>query len=158
MPDQITIGGEIFDVPLRYKEGYEINAAEATALNQALHNALRNNWTPKVGKAKENGSFNKTVLQTKLTEYADKYQFGGRGPAPSRKDKIPPEAMSRAKAIIRADLKRRGISLRNVAGAEIASRASQYLVSHPELIQQALKDLQGTEDLSALVADMPVKG
>jgi hypothetical protein len=46
--EQITISGHSFNVPVRYEEGHELTAGEASALNQTYHENLRNNFAKKV--------------------------------------------------------------------------------------------------------------
>src|SRR6266446_4903096 len=66
--EQITIAAQTFNVPLRYEEGHELSAGEASALNQTYHENIRNNLAKK---AKEG-----TLTQADVDAYASEYQFG----------------------------------------------------------------------------------
>src|SRR6476646_11844528 len=75
--DEITIQGQVFRVPLRYAAGHTLTEGEASALNQTLHENLRNNFAKKVNEGTEAG-VPKETLQQQLDDYANDYQFGVR--------------------------------------------------------------------------------
>ena len=59
--DQITIQGQVFRVPLRYKAGDVLKENEAGALNQTYHENLRNNFASKVRDGVEAGASNEAL-------------------------------------------------------------------------------------------------
>lgn len=75
--EQITIQQTAFRVPMRYQAGHALTENEAMALNQTLHENLRNIWAPKVKVGLANGETPET-LQTKFDAYAENYTFGRR--------------------------------------------------------------------------------
>src|SRR5262245_42373901 len=75
--DQITIKGTVFRVPIRYAAGHVLTEGEAGALNQTLHENLRNNFAKKVADGQEAG-LPVDTLQQQLDDYAAEYQFGAR--------------------------------------------------------------------------------
>lgn len=96
--EQITIQGQTFNVPLRYEEGHELTAGEASALNQTFHENIRNN----LAKLAKEG----TLTQDKVDEYASGYQFGVRsGGGGGSRDPIMTAAMTIARARVKAKLK-----------------------------------------------------
>src|ERR1019366_7774418 len=99
--EQITISGHPFNVPVRYEEGNELTAGEASALNQTYHENIRNNLAKK---AKEG-----VLTQVEVDAYAESYQFGVRtaGVGVTR-DPVMAEAMRIAKKQIAELLKKSG--------------------------------------------------
>jgi hypothetical protein len=109
--EQITIQQTPFRVPMRYAAGHTLNDNEAAALNQTLHENLRNIWAPKVKSGLANGETPET-LQAKFDTYAAEYQFGRRR-APrggsSGPDPVPTIALAMAKDIVRKAVKAKGL-------------------------------------------------
>src|SRR5882724_10133517 len=99
--EQITIAGSTYNVPVRYEEGHELTAGEASALNQTFHENIRNN----LAKLAKDG----LLTQEKVDEYSGTYQFGVRaaGAGVSR-DPVMSEAMRIAKKQIAELLKKSG--------------------------------------------------
>jgi hypothetical protein len=96
--DQITIQGQTFRVPIRYAAGHTLTEGEASALNQTLHENLRNNFARKVAEGSEAGIPQET-LQQQLDDYANDYQFGVRtGGGGFRGDPVMTMAMNIAPA------------------------------------------------------------
>ena len=168
--DRITISGIQFAVPNRYEEGHELTAGEASALNQTLHENLRNNFAKKVSEATNGQSIDDedvrekllALLQPQLDEYADNYEFGVRTGGGPIKDPVEAEAMRIARDKIREHLKRKGTKLKDVVAADITAAAERLLERNPEiraLAKQRVEEAQlaAAEDLDALVASIPQK-
>src|SRR3974377_767446 len=111
MPEQITIAGHTFQVPLRYEEGHELNAKEAAALNQTYHDNLRNCFAPRVKTALKSGVFDLTVLQRQLDAYAQAYTFGSRQRRTGQPavDPVAKEALKQARQEIEKQLRKKGL-------------------------------------------------
>jgi hypothetical protein len=116
MTDQITIAGHPFDVPVRYAEGHQLTAGEASALNQTFHENIRNNIASKIKKSTPEGaefSWDDSAVstwQSEVNKYAEEYQFGvrsggGRGPAMDPETKL---AVEEAEAAIVMGVKSQG--------------------------------------------------
>lgn len=151
--EQITIGGASYNVPLRYEEGHELTAGEASALNQTFHENIRNN----LSKQAKDG----TLTQEAVDAYANEYQFGIRSGGATR-DPVQAEAMRIAKSKITAALKAAGkkvgdveTSALNEAAKALIARDSQIM----ELARQRVAESQAlaTGDLSELIAGIPAK-
>jgi hypothetical protein len=156
--DQITIAGQVFNVPLRYKEGDEINANEAGALNQTYHENLRNNFAKKVEEGLKNGQTVET-LQEQLDAYANEYQFGVRTGGGAVRDPVMSEAMAIAKTKIKEHVKKKGKMLRNITAAAMTEAAKKLIERSPEIMQLARERVAATqaaaaEDLEALTAGL----
>ena len=122
--EQITIQETPFRVPMRYQAGHQLNDREAMALNQALHENLRNIWAPKVKKGLENGETPET-LQAQFDEYAQSYEFGRRRTRRSGgPDPVPAIALTMAKDIVRRAVKEKGLDWPT---AKVSEAAQQLL-------------------------------
>ncbi len=158
--DTITISGHAFQVPVRYAEGHELTAGEASALNQTYHENLRNNFAKKVKEGVE-ANVGLDILQQQLDAYAAEYEFGVRaagGGAP--RDPVMSEAMSIAKGIIRQALKKKGKKVSEVDPKAITEAAHKLIArdgSIMETAKQRVAEAQAAagEDLSDLIADLP---
>ncbi len=153
--ETITIAGAPYQVPVRYEEGHELTAGEASALNQTFHENIRNNLAKK---AKEG-----SLTQAEVDAYSGSYQFGVRvgGGAPTR-DPVMSEALRIAKDQIKAALKKKGRKVSDVEASAINEAAKKLVGQNPqilELAKQRVAEQQAaaTEDLSSLVADIPAK-
>jgi hypothetical protein len=130
--EQITIAGHSFNVPVRYEEGHELTAGEASALNQTYHENLRNNFAKTVKEATDAGNADLGALQAKLDEYAASYQFGVRsGGGGATRDPIMSEAMRIAKKQIGDLIKAKGGKVSDYAG-EAITNAAKALLARPE--------------------------
>ncbi len=153
--ETITIAGAPYQVPVRYEEGHELTAGEASALNQTFHENIRNNLAKK---AKEG-----SLTQAEVDAYSGTYQFGvrtGGGFAP--RDPVMSEALRIAKDQIKAALKKKGRKVSDVEASAINEAAKKLVGQNPqilELAKQRVAEQQAaaTEDLSSLVADIPAK-
>jgi len=113
--EQITIQQTPFRVPMRYKAGDTLTDNEAAALNQTLHENLRNIWAPKVKSGLANGETPET-LQAKFDAYAADYQFGRRraprgtgGILGVTIDPVPALALTMARTIIGKAVKEKNL-------------------------------------------------
>lgn len=162
--DTITIAGFEFNVPVRYTEGHQLTAGEASALNQTFHENLRNNFASKVKAATKDLSdgeeFDTTELQTSLDEYADAYQFGVRtaGVRVSA-DPVKREAISLAKAAIRKALSAKG---RKATPEAIATAAEQLLAgpkgeTYMQVARERIEAAKAVADetLDDIVSEVP---
>lgn len=163
--EQITIAGQAFNVPVRYEEGHELTAGEASALNQTYHENLRNNFAKTVKEGLESGSETVETLQTKLDTYAAEYAFGVRTGGGAVRDPVMAEAMNIAKGQIRALLKRKGTKVSDVAASAITD-AAKKLVAHethgPKIMNDAKRRVAEAQaaagaDLDELVGTLPTK-
>lgn len=163
--EQITIAGQVFNVPVRYEEGHELTAGEASALNQTYHENIRNNFARQVKEGLESGNESLESLQKKLDSYAEEYQFGIRTGGGAVRDPVQAEAMNIAKSHIRALLRKKGRKVSDVASSAITD-AAKKLLAHPEhgpKINETAKarvaeaQAAAGSDLDDLVASMPTK-
>jgi hypothetical protein len=161
--EQITIAGKVFNAPLRYEEGHELNAGEASALNQTYHENLRNNFAKKVKEAVDNGGFNQDALQAEFDAYALDYQFGvrtGGGGAP--RDPVMAEAMNIAKMQIRAKIKEKGRKITDYEPSAITEAAKKLIAKNPAILELARQRVEeakaaASDDLGDFIADLEPK-
>jgi len=143
--EQIIIQGVTFNVPTPYAEGHVLAANEASALNQLLHENLRNNFASKVKAVRgEDADRNLDAdevqgLQEALDAYASGYEFGVRsvrssGPSLSAIDR---EAISLAKAAIKAALKKKGYDVKSLDKEDLENKALELIDRRPEFREQA---------------------
>src|SRR5215468_7897708 len=125
--DQITIQGQVFRVPIRYAAGHTLNDGEASALNQTLHENLRNNFAKKVVEGTEAGLTMET-MQQQLDDYAADYQFGVRtGGGGFRGDPVMTLAMGVAREIVRQAIKAKGLDQDEWPASRISAAAKALL-------------------------------
>lgn len=153
--EQITIAGSPYNVPLRYEEGHELTAGEASALNQTYHENIRNN----LAKLAKEG----LLTQEKVDEYAGTYQFGIRaaGVGVSR-DPIMSEAMRIAKKQIAELLKKSGKKVADYTVETINGAAKALLAKDPailELAKQRVAEQQSlaSQDLGDILSGLTAK-
>lgn len=128
--EQITISGHSFNVPVRYEEGHELTAGEASALNQTYHENLRNNFAKKVKDAGEVADL--SALQAELDKYAADYAFGVRtGGGGVTRDPVMSEAMRIAKKQIGDLIRAKGGKVTNYEPSAI-NNAAKALLERPE--------------------------
>jgi len=140
--EQITIAGSTFNVPVRYEEGHELTAGEASALNQTFHENIRNN----LAKLAKEG----LLSQEKVDEYASQYQFGIRaaGTGVSR-DPVMSEAMRIAKKQIAELLKKSGKKVGDYTVETINGAAKALLAKDPAIMDLARQRVQEQQALAA---------
>ncbi len=140
--EQITIAAQTFNVPLRYEEGHELSAGEASALNQTYHENIRNNLAKK---AKEG-----VLTQADVDAYASEYQFGVRaaGVGVSR-DPVMSEAMRIAKKQIGELLKKNGKKIGDYEVAAINQAAKNLLDKDPAILELAKQRVAEQQSLAS---------
>lgn len=125
--EQITIAGHSFNVPVRYEEGHELTAGEASALNQTYHENLRNNFAKRVKEHTEKGGA-AADLQPELDKYASEYAFGVRtGGGGVSRDPVMSEAMRIAKKQIGDLIRAKGGKVTDYEPAAITNAAKALL-------------------------------
>ena len=151
--EQITIAGKTFNVPVRYEEGHELTAGEASALNQTYHENLRNNFARKVEEVANGGNLTSDQLdelQEKLDKYAEEYEFGVRVGGFTRGDPIKSEAMKIARDKVWELLKKKGKKRKDVDAAAVNEYAKKLLDKYNDEIMALAK--QRVEEAQALAA------
>ena len=165
--EQITIAGHAFNVPVRYEEGHELTAGEASALNQTYHENLRNNFAKKVKDAAEagGGTPDLAALQAELDKYANEYQFGVRtGGGGVSRDPVMSEAMRIAKKQIGDLIRAKGGKVTDYEPAAITN-AAKALLGRPEgaqIMEVARARVEEQKSLASgsledLIGSMPTK-
>lgn len=150
--EQITIAGHSFNVPVRYEEGHELTAGEASALNQTYHENLRNNFAKKVKDAGAGADI--SALQTELDAYAGEYQFGvrtGGGGGGVSRDPVMSEAMRMAKKQLGDLIRAKGKKVSDYEPAAIIAGA-KALLARPEgqvIMETARKRVEEQKALAA---------
>jgi len=147
--DQITIQGQTFKVPIRYAAGHPLTEGEASALNQTLHENLRNNFAKRVGEGVEAG-IGVEVLQQQLDDYASEYQFGVRtGGGGFRGDPVMTLAMGSAREMIRTVIKTKGLDPEEWPPVRISQAARALLESQGDdgkIVQVARKQVEAERE------------
>jgi hypothetical protein len=127
--DEITIQGQVFRVANRYKIGDTLSTeGEVNALNQTLHENLRNNFAKRVTEGVE-ANVPKETLQQQLDDYANDYQFGVRGPGGFRGDQVMTVSMNIARQMVRDAIKSKGIDQDEWPASRISQAAKALLDS-----------------------------
>lgn len=153
--EQITIAGATYNVPVRYEEGHELTAGEASALNQTFHENIRNN----LAKQQKEG----TLTQEAVDKYAAEYQFGVRsGGGGVSRDPVMSEAMRLAKGRITAGLKAKGKKVSDVDPSALTAAAKALIERDGTILELAKERVAqaqsvATGDLSDLIASLPAK-
>jgi hypothetical protein len=153
--EQITIAGHTFNVPVRYEEGHELTAGEASALNQTYHENIRNNFAKKVKDATEAGTADIASLQAELDKYAaDEYQFGVRtGGGSVSRDPVMSEAMRIAKKQIGDLIRAKGGKIADYENSAI-NDAAKALLAKPGIGEQIMSTArQRVEEQKALASE-----
>lgn len=152
MSEQITIQGFEFDVPSPFAEGHVLTAGQASALNQVFHENIRNNFAGKIKKKKEaNETLDAAVLQTEVTAYAESYEFGVRTSGGTRAvaDPVKREALNLAKETLKAALRSKGKSLKEVGGVEwLNEKAEELVKTRPVFMEQAKERVASLQSLA----------
>jgi len=147
--DQITIQGQVFRVPVRYSAGHTLTEGEASALNQTLHENLRNNFAKKVVEGTEAGLTMET-MQQQLDDYASDYQFGVRtGGGGFRGDPVMTLALNTAREMIRNVIKTKKLNEDDWPASRISQAAKALLDSQGEdgkIITMARKTIEAERE------------
>ena len=140
--EQITIAGSAYNVPVRYEEGHELTAGEASALNQTYHENIRNN----LAKLAKEG----TLTQEKVDEYSGNYQFGIRAAGTGvTRDPVMAEAMRIAKKQIAELLKKNGKKVGDYEVEAINKAAKALLDKSPEIMDLAKQRVAEQQSLAS---------
>jgi hypothetical protein len=147
--EQITIAGKTFNVPIRYEEGHELTAGEASALNQTYHENIRNNLAKKVKEAEEAGAFDHAQMQATVDQYANEYQFGVRvaGTGVTR-DPVKSEAMRIAKKQLGEMLRKNGKKIGDYEVAAINAAAQKLIDKDPQIMELARQRVEEQKSLA----------
>lgn len=152
--DTIVIQGLDFNVPTPYTAGHVLAENEASALNQLLHENLRNNFASKVKKAKEDagegGTPDIAALQAALDEYASSYSFGVRsvsGVTRSSASAEEREALSLAKQAVKNALKAKGVKADK---EQIAALAEEAVRTRPQFMEIARERVAARKSAASL--------
>lgn len=155
----ITIAGVTYSAPLPYNEGHVLTAGEAAALNQVLHENVRNNMALRVNKAKEELQEGKTLeedaLRAEFEAYAQAYEFGTRNAGGSSTpraslDPVEREALNMAKALVRQALKANNYSIKVVGEEKIGELAKELLANNPAITEQAKSIVESRKQVGSL--------
>ncbi len=129
------------------------SGSEAGVLNQILAENTRNNWSTRVGKAVEDATdeapFDHNKMQADIDEYLEGYEFGvrrGRGPV----DPVEREALSIAKELVKAALRKAGHKIADVDKSEIDRLALEAIAKNEKITLTAKRRV---EERTALGAD-----
>lgn len=156
---EITIAGISYSAPLPYAEGHVLTAGEAAAMNQVLHENVRNNMALRVTKAKEELQEGVTLDEAKLRgefeAYAQSYEFGTRnagGSATPRAslDPVEREAINLAKQLVRQALKANNYSIKAVGEEKIGELAKELLANNPAITEQAKSIVESRKQVGNL--------
>jgi hypothetical protein len=154
--DQITIQGHTFRVPIRYAAGHQLNEGEAGALNQTLHENLRNNFAKKVSEGVEAG-VGLDVLQSQLDDYANDYQFGVRtGGGGFRGDPVMTLAMNTARELVRNAIKKKNLDADEWPASRVSQAARALLEQQGEngkIVSMARKQVEAERDAAKEAMD-----
>lgn len=155
--EQITIAGTTFTVPLRYEEGHELTAGEASALNQTYHENIRNNLAGKIKKGE-------TVDQAAVDAYAANYAFGVRtaGTGGVTRDPVMSEALRIAKKQVGDLLRKNGKKVSDYEASAITTAAKNLIDKEPsimDLAKQRVSEQQSLAgaDLGDILSGLTVK-
>jgi len=126
-----TVAGQNATIKTPYKEGHQLTALEADALNQTWRENIRNGVANKV-KESVKAKAGSEVIQKIVDEYAEKYQFSKRGG--QRLDPVRAEAKRLAKMQIDKKLAECGMSKKEFAAYD--DRVAK-LMQHPKILEIA---------------------
>jgi hypothetical protein len=140
--EQITIAGHSFNVPMRYEEGHELTAGEASALNQTYHENIRNNLAKK---AKEGA-----LTQEEVDSYAQSYQFGIRAAGTGvTRDPVQSEAMRIAKKQVGDLLRKSGKKVSDYEVEAINDAARKLIAKDPAILDLARQRVAEQQSLAS---------
>ena len=161
MAEQIMIAGTLFRVPVRYEEGHELTANEASALNQTYHENLRNNFASKVKDTADGRDLTdneKSTLQAELDKYAAEYEFGVRTGGGFRGDPVLTEAMRIAKEKIFEHIRKKGAKKKDIPAEVLTKKAKEVLEKNPEIMELARSRVEeirmASTDIDTVLADL----
>lgn len=153
---EITIQGATFQAPEPFEEGHQLNENEAAALNQLLHENLRNNFASKVkdalgevqGKVDD---LDMTALQSEFDKYAEGYEFGVRRTGVRvPKDPVQHEAVKIAGALVRKALAKNKIKVAELPEGKFDELVTKY--AQMENVQAAARSAADAKAAAAAIA------
>lgn len=140
--EQITIAGQAYAVPMKYSEGHELTAGEASALNQTFHENVRNNLAKK---AKEGN-----LTQADVDSYAGAYEFGVRtAGAGATRDPIMSEAVRIAKKQVGDLIKKTGKKVSDYEADAITAAAKALIAKDPAIMDLARQRIAEQQSLAS---------
>jgi hypothetical protein len=139
-----------------YSEGHKCKANEADALNQLVQENVRNNKRKMVQEMVAAGK-SKAEIQSAVSEYCTKYEFGERSGGGFRTaDPVEAECMDIARKMVRRAYIKRGTKLKDVTASQITASAQKLLANKthgPKIRAEAERRVAGRdEDASAIEA------
>ena len=141
-PITVVIAGVTFKVTPRYAVGHVLTESEATGLNSALIDNVRNNIASKIKTAKKDTvdlpADEVAKLQAELDEYISTYEFSGRKTRASV-DPVMKLAFKLAKILIsqKFRLQNPPVDLKTVSEDWWEKNIPLVLDRHPEIIEEA---------------------
>lgn len=143
--EQITIQGQLFNVPLPFAAGHVLTAGQAATLNQTYHEGIRNNLAKK---AKEG-----TLTQEDVDAYAEEYKdsIGDRSGGGGPQNPILTKAMNIARAKVKQRLKELigqpgsayyGRKISDFTAEAITSAAKAIIEKDPSIMETAREQVE----------------
>lgn len=157
---EITVNGVLVKVPQPYDAGYQINEAEAKALNQTYAENIANNCRKAVKElAAEDGTYDEASSKAAaklVAEYADKYEFtlASVGGSRAKLDPLTKECRSIARDAIVAEIKKAGKTVKawEESQEEGALKAKIIEVAENEqIVKLAKKRLAERDNLASAI-------
>jgi len=143
----ITIQGIEFDWQGRYRQGHVCNEAEAQALNSALSERLRTNFSKRVQAAKANGGGDYIAsLRREFADYADSYEF--------TLSLDPLEALARKLALDAIAAKLRADDRELPSDESWRNKAIEAALARPYFREEAARRLASAREAASQVLDM----
>lgn len=156
----INMHGLNFELDDPYTEGHQCTAAEAAELNKNRRTNIRNNWSPRVERARATrhpgeGVLEKITaeLQAKLTEYAAAYSFGQK-PTPAVVDPVQHEARRLARGKVITKLREQGHDLRATPQEQIESLVTDVLTKYPAFFDEARKRVEAYQNIAIAALEL----
>lgn len=149
----ITIQDTTFTVPVPYAAGHVLTEPEATALNQAYAEAIRNNNRTRVDKAKADGPLTDekiAALQGEINDYCASFVFSGGGGRTS--DPIDKEAKTLAQITVDALLAKHGITKAQYKADGKYEAKIAEVAELPEIRKQAEKTVRDRQKAAAAIS------
>lgn len=152
----ITIKGATFIAPEPYVEGAVLTANEAAAMNQLLHENLRNNFSKKVEVALEAvngavGDLDMDDLQKQFNDYAEGYEFGvRRAGAKVSVDPVERELYKLAAQLLRKALKSKNVDVKTVSEEKFDELVAGVIERTPALREEAVLKVEAAKRLATI--------
>lgn len=148
--DVITIAGRQFQVRAPYTPGQSVilSEGEAHTLNQVRHENIRNNFAKRVKDVGEDAE-KLAALQSDLAKYDEAYQFGVRQGGPRVTDPVKRRALEIVTGKIEAQLRAKGIKMKDVSREEIRQRAERAVAENPIYMETARKAIEAEDSLGS---------